>query len=61
MGNKKLVEHYLAKAMEAQAFADGFASDTFYKTNWLAIAEGYRALAEAEQSSGPSSDDPLPT
>jgi hypothetical protein len=46
MGNKKLLEEYLAKAVEAQAIVDSFPdTDSFFKTSWLAIAQGYRALA----------------
>ena len=61
MGNQKLVEHNLAKAKEAQALADGIPSqDSFFKTSWLAIAEAYRTLVEAEQSSAASSDSPSP-
>jgi hypothetical protein len=55
MGNKKLLDKYFAKAKEAQALADSFPdTDSFFKTSWLAIAEGYRALAEVEQSSAHS-------
>jgi hypothetical protein len=59
MGSKKLVEEYLANAAEAQALADSFPdTDSFFKTSWSAIAQGYRAMAEAEQPSAPTSGQP---
>ena len=55
MGNKKLVEEYLAKAKEAEALAASIPdTDTFPKESWLNIARGYRELAQIEQSGAPS-------
>lgn len=45
MANKSTAKHYLAKAAEAEAFASKFADD-FLKDSWLAIADGYRDLAD---------------
>jgi hypothetical protein len=57
--NQKRLEEYLANAAEAQALADSFPdTDSFFKTSWLAIAHGYRVMAEAERPSAPSSGQP---
>ena len=61
MGNQKLIEEYLAKARQAQVLADSFPPDSFYRTSWLAIAEGYAALAEAERHCEPSSEKVSPS
>jgi hypothetical protein len=37
-------EQFLAKALEAEKMAAGFA-DSFYRDSWLRIAEAYRDLA----------------
>jgi hypothetical protein len=51
MSNQKKVQEYLARANEAEALAGRFAPGSFYETSWLAIAQGYRALAQVEQPS----------
>ena len=59
MTRKSPLEGYLANAREAEVLAAGVPeTDTFFKTSWLAIAQGYRSLAEAEQPKTPSSAKP---
>jgi hypothetical protein len=38
-------QKYLSKALEAEKLAAAF-EESFYRTSWLGIAEGYRKLAE---------------
>ena len=48
-------EQYLAKAVEAEKMAAGFA-DSFYRDSWLRIAEGYRDLAARLDKSDAAKD-----
>ena len=61
MSDQTLIAEYLVKAKQAQVLADGFPDTaSFFKASWLGIAKGYRDLAEAEQSSAPSSEGTSP-
>lgn len=44
MSDKGSCEEYIAKAKEAEALAASFPdTDTFLRSSWLAIAQGYPA------------------
>jgi len=59
MTRKSPLEEYVANAREAEVLAARFPdTETFFKTSWLAIAQGYRSMAEAEQLKASSSEKP---
>lgn len=59
MTDRKLVEKYLGKAAEAEYVASRFQSKSL-KMKWLAVAQGYKMLASAEQSMLRFPKNPLP-
>jgi hypothetical protein len=57
MTRKSPLGEYLVNAREAEVLAARFPdTEPFFKTSWLAIAQGYRSLAQAEQSKASSSE-----
>ena len=55
MTKKMAMDELLSRAAQADKLANQTA-DQFFKTSWLAIAEGYRGLAQLKRSEASAPD-----